>query len=56
MRTLGQTAKLATGKIEAVVAGTILVVVIVLFAKYYERPTGSSSTNGVKPSATKGIE
>ncbi|MBI3723066.1 hypothetical protein HY251_03790, partial [bacterium] len=44
------------GKIEAAVAGVILVVVVVLFAKYYERGTGPDSAANTKPAATEGVQ
>jgi len=44
------------GKIEAAVAGIILVVVIVLFAKYYERGTGPDSAANGKPAVHEGVQ
>ncbi len=52
MSTLGQSVKLATGKIEAVVAGLILVAVTVLFAKYYDRGATAPARNAAKPAVT----
>ncbi len=41
-----------SGKLEAIVAGAILVVVLVLFAKYYEPTKGTEPTANGKPAAT----
>jgi hypothetical protein len=58
MRNLGQTAKQASGKIEAVIAGAVLVVVIVLFAKYYDKSPAAPGKTGptVKSAAKPGME
>lgn len=41
--------KVATGKVEALIAGAILVAVVVIFAKYYDR--GSATPPVEKPPA-----
>lgn len=48
-----------SGKFEAIIAATILVVVVVLFAKYYEAAPAATPTpetaNG-KPASTKPVQ
>jgi hypothetical protein len=41
-----------SGKVEAIVAGTILVVVLVLFVKYHDGSAPTEPTANGKPAAT----
>ncbi len=49
MSSLGQSMKVASGKIEAVIAGAILIAVTVLFAKYYDRGSPAAERTSSPP-------